>query len=341
MSNAKEMSKKILVTVLTIMTAVLIFGFFMLLQGLNPFEIYANMVVSTLGNGYGIGQVVVKTCPFILVAVATAISAKAGLVNVGGEGQLVIGALLSTFVAVFIGKSLPGILGILLMFAAGALGGAVWSGLAGVMKVKARMNETLTTVIMNYIAYDVVSFFVYGTLKDPDSFSWPMSPEIADKLKLPEISMGVSIGIVIAVCVAFAAWFVLKKSACGYRLRVIGGNTEAAKHAGFSVAKIQMAAMLIAGAISGVAGMIEIAGVEGRLRTTTGSNYGYYGFLAAWMAWNNPLAAIITSAVIGFLCVAGNVLEISSGLPSSGTKILMALVLLAILWKGKGKEKCS
>ena len=323
MKDKTESIKQALLTVLALAVMVVIFGVFLMTQGVNPIQIYGDMIVSTLGNSYGIGQVVVKSSPFIMVAVATAISAKAGLA---------IGALLATFVAVFVAKSMPGPVGILLMLVAGALGGAVWSGLAGLMKVKAGMNETLTTVIMNYIAYDIVSFFVYGILKDPESFSWPMSPEIADKLRLPEIYVGVSIGIFGAVAVAIVTWLVLKKSACGFRLRVIGGNAEAAKHAGFSVAKIQMAAMLISGAISGIAGMVEIAGVEGRLRTTTGVNYGYYGFLAAWMAWNNPLAAIITSVVIGFLCVAGNVLEQSSGLPSSGTKILMALVLL---------KKCS
>ena len=97
--------------------------------------------------------------------------------------------------------------------------------------------------------------------------------------------------------------------------------------------------MLVSGAISGLAGMIEISGVEGRIRTTTGTNYGYLGFLAAWMAWNNPIAAIFTAFVIGMLSVSGNILEISSGLPSSSTQILMAVVLLAILWKGKGKNK--
>ena len=341
MKDRTESIKHIGLTVLALFVMIVIFGIFLITQGVNPITVYGDMIVSTLGNGYGIGQVVVKSSPFIMVAVATAISAKAGLVNVGGEGQFAIGALLSTFVAVFVAKSMPGPVGILLMLVVGALGGAIWSGLAGIMKVKAGMNETLTTVIMNYIAYDIVSFFVYGKLKDPDSFSWPMSPEIAPQLKLPELATGVSIAIIGAVILAVVTWLVLKKSACGYRLRVIGGNTEAAKHAGFSVAKIQMAAMLISGAIAGMAGMLEIAGVEGRLRTTTGVNYGYYGFLAAWMAWNNPLGAILTSIVIGFLCVAGNVLEISSGLPSSGTKILMALVLLGILWKGKGCKKCS
>lgn len=335
MIKQKKKAKSWLKTFLSIVAAVIVYGIFLAMSGANPLEIYNQMITQTLGNGYGIGQVIVKSTPLILVAVATSISAKAGLVNVGGEGQLVLGALTSTVSAVFILGGVPSVVGIPLMAISGMLGGMLWSGLAGVMRVRFNMNETLTTVIMNYIAYDIISYFVYGSLKDPESFNWPMSPKIGDNLKLLEIYPGVSIGIIVAVVIAIITWFVLSKSASGFRLRVIGGNVEAAKHAGISVASMQMKAFLISGAISGLAGMIEIAGVEGRLRTTTGTNYGYYGFLAAWMAWNNPIVAIFTALVIGFLSVSGNVVEISSGLPSSCTKILMAIILLSILWKGK------
>ncbi len=337
MKNYTSHAKSVLLTFLSLLAALLVYGIFLLMSGVNPLEIYSQMISQTLGNGYGIGQVIVKSTPLILVAVATTISAKAGLVNVGGEGQLVLGALTATIAAVFLLGDTPGVLGILLMAIAGMLGGMFWSGLAGVMRVRWNMNETLTTVIMNYIAYDIVSYAVYGALKDPESFNWPMSPKIASQLQLPELYPGVSIGIFVAIAIAVATWFVLSKSTSGYKLRVIGGNITAAKHAGIPVAVTQMKAFLISGAISGLAGMIEIAGVEGRLRTTTGTNYGYYGFLAAWMAWNNPIAAIITAVLIGFLSVSGNVVEISSGLPSSCTKILMAIILLAILWKGKKK----
>lgn len=330
-------AKSGLMTILSLVVAILIYGLFLIMSGVDPIGIYSQMITQTLGNGYGIGQVIVKSTPLIMVAVATTISAKAGLVNVGGEGQLVLGALTSTMAAVFILDGVPGIFGIPLMAIAGMIGGMVWSGIAGVMRVRWNMNETLTTVIMNYIAYDVVAYFVYGKLKDPDSFNWPMSPKVNSQLQLLELYPGVSVGIIIAVIIAIATWFVLSKSTSGYKLRVIGGNVEAAKHSGIPVSSMQIKAFLISGAISGLAGMIEISGVELRLRTTTGTNYGYYGFLAAWMAWNNPIAAIFTALLIGFLSVSGNVVEISSGLPSSCTKILMAIILLSILWKGKKK----
>lgn len=331
--------RKCIKTITPIIAVILLFGAFLLTQNVNPLEIYSNMITSTLTTSYGIGEVILKSTPFILVAVGTSISAKAGLVNVGGEGQLIIGALFSTWAAVFWLGNLPGIIGIPLMALAGMLGGMAWSGIASILKVKANMNETITTVIMNYIAVNVVSIAVYGELKDPDAFSWPMSPKISDNLELPVITGSINIGFLIAVAVAVGAWLIIRYTEIGFKLRVIGGNAQAAEGAGFPVKKIQFIAMLVSGAIAGLAGMIEIAGVEGRLRTTTGADYGYLGFLAAWMAWNNPLAAIITALLIGFLSVSGSILEFSSGLPSSATQILMALVLISILWKGKEKKK--
>ena len=325
--------------VAVILAPIIIFAIFLLCQGVDPIETYINMITSTFTNTYGISEVIIKSAPFVMIAAATCLTSKAGLVNVGGEGQFAMGALASTAVAILLVPNAPGVVGIPLMVLAGIIGGMVWSGIAGVLKIKANMNETITTVILNYIAYQLVSYIVYGPLKDPDSFNWPQTAEISQSFVLPSIGGIVSIGIIVALVLSVAVWFVVKKTKWGYKLRVIGSNPVAAIHAGYNVCRTQLIAMLISGGMAGLAGMLEIAGVEMRLRQTTGVNYGYLGFLAAWMAWNNPLAGIITAFIIGFLSVSGNVLEFSSGLPSSSVRILMSIVLLAILWKGRSKRK--
>jgi simple sugar transport system permease protein len=219
-------------------------------------------------------------------------------------------------------------------------GGMAWSGIAGILKNKANMNETITTLILNYIAFQAVSYFVFGLLKDPASFNWPQSPPIADSLRLPRLgSSKVSAAIIIALAAAVLVWLVLKKTTWGHKIRVIGGNPSAALHAGYDVMKNRLLVMMLSGALSGLAGMLEICAVEDRLRQSTGVNYGYLGFLAAWMAWNNPLLCVFTAFTIGLLSVAGNTLEITSGLPSSSVRILMSVVLLAILWKGRRKAQ--
>lgn len=323
----------------TLLIPLVLYSVFLLLVGVNPLAIYGSMITATFGDFYGFGEVVVKTAPLILTAVATALPARAGLINVGGEGQLAIGALASTAVAVFVAKDLPGFVGIPLLVVAGAAGGALWAGVAAFLKVKGRMNETITTLLLNYVAYYVVGYFVHGLLKDPASFNWPFSPQLADALRLPTWpGSRLNIGILIAAAIAVAVWFVAAKTRLGFRLRTIGGNALAAAQAGLNVSRAQLWTLVIAGAIAGVAGMIEISGIEGRLRPSTGAQYGYLGFLAAWMAWNHPLWLIATAFVIGAIGVAGNTLEIGSGLPSSSVNILLALVLFAILAMGRRKR---
>jgi simple sugar transport system permease protein len=320
----------------------LLFAAFLAVQGVDVRETYSAMLNMTLFTTYGLGEVIIKTTPLIFIALATCVSARAGIVNVGGEGQFAMGALFSTVTGIYFASSLPGFAGIPLMALAGILGGMLWSGIAGILKNRANMNTTITTLILNYIAFQVISFFVFGLLKDPASFNWPMSPPIPPQMRLFKFGTSkVSISIFIALATAVTVWLILEKTVWGYKIRVIGGNPTAAIHAGYNVKKNQLIAMLVSGGLAGLAGMLEICAVEERLRQTTGVNYGYLGFLAAWMAWNNPLLSVLTAFVIGFLAVAGNILEIVSGLPSSSIRILMSIVLLSILWKGRAKKRLS
>ncbi|WP_424766940.1 ABC transporter permease [Paenibacillus sp. sgz302251] len=318
----------------------ILFGLFLLLYDVNPIVLYGSMLSSTFGDLYGFGEVLIKATPIILTGLAAALPARAGMINVGGEGQLAIGALFATWFAVFYLNSMPAWIGIPLMLLAGALGGAVWASITAVLKVKGNLNETISSLLLNYVAAFTVGFFVHGLLKDPDSFNWPFSPEISSALRLPIINgTRLHFGIAIAIALVLVVWFVLKRTRLGFRIRVLGSNHLAAERAGFKVKWMQFGVLLAAGALAGTAGMIEIAGIEGRLRPATGVNYGYLGFLAAWMAWNSPLRLTITAFILGMITVAGNSLEISSGLPSSSVHILMGLVLFFLLGIGRRLKK--
>lgn len=319
-----------------------LFALFLLLAGLNPLEVYGQMLRSTLGDSYGLGEVVIKTTPFILTALAAALPARAGLINVGGEGQFAIGALFTAWAGASLAPRVPWPLGLVLLLVAGMAGGALWAGVAGFFRVKGGMNETITTILLNYVALFTVGFFVHGILKDPASFNWPFSPPLAADLRLPTLpGSRVHLGIVAAIACAVLVWFVTTKTRWGFAIRVVGGNAEAARQAGLNVGAIQMGTLLAAGALAGMAGMIEVAGIEGRLRPSTGVGYGYLGFLASWMALNHSLWLVVTAFLIGIISVGGNALQISSGLPSSSVNILMALVLFAILALGQKKEEQS
>ncbi len=324
---------------LTILAPILLFAIFLLLAGANPLEVYSTMISASFGDSFGIGEVIVKTTPILLAALATALPARAGLVNVGGEGQLAIGALTTTFAAVFVADGWPGAAGLPLLAVAGCIGGALWAGIAAMLRRYGRMNETITTLLLNYVAFYTVGFFVHGVLKDPESFNWPFSKQISDSLRLPVITgTRIHLGVIIAIVLAALIWWLVSRTRFGYRLKTVGGNTIAARLAGIPAARMQIYVLLAAGAVAGLAGMIEITGIEGRLRPSTGVNYGYLGFLAAWMAWNQPLWIIGTALIIGATSVAGNALEMTSGLPSSAMHIFMAIILISILAYGRRKS---
>jgi simple sugar transport system permease protein len=309
-----------------------IFALFLLAVGADPLKTYAAMFQSALGDFYGISEVLLRAAPFILTGLATALPAQVRLINVGAEGQLVIGALTTAAAAVLLGDRFGPWVTLPLIFVAGALGGMLWAGIVALLRMRFNVNETIASLLLNYVAVLVVAYFVHGLLKDPASFNWPYSPPLADAARLATIG-GTRLhwGVVVAPIAAILIWYIVSKTFWGLNIRVIGGNPEAARRAGLRVARTQLLIFVLAGALAGIAGMLEVSGIEGRLRPTTGIGYGYIGFLAAWMVGHHPLGIIASSILLAILAVSGDALQISSGLPSSSVRILMALVLVGVL----------
>jgi general nucleoside transport system permease protein len=309
-----------------------IFALFLVAVGVDPLRTYRMMAQSALGDFYGISEVLLRAAPFVLAGLATAIPAQVRLINVGAEGQLAIGALAATFAAVALGDRFSMAVTLPVVLIAGAVGGALWAAIVGLLRMRLSVNETIASLLLNYVAALVVIYFVHGVLKDPDSFNWPYSPPFAEQARLITIG-GTRLhwGVLAAPIAAIVAWYVVSRTYWGLKIRVVGGNGEAARRAGLRVERIQLLLLLVGGALAGIAGMIEVAGVEGRLRPTTGVGYGYVGFLAAWMAGQHPLAIVATSILLAILTVSGDALQISSGLPSSSVRILMAMVLIGVL----------
>jgi simple sugar transport system permease protein len=319
-----------------------VFAVFLLLVKTNPLDTYWAMLKSTVGDSYGLGEVAVRAAPLILTALATALPARARLINVGGEGQLAVGALATAAMAMLLGDHLPQAPTLILLGLAGMIGGAAWAGLAGVLRVKLKLNETICTLLLNYIAFLFVGYMVHGLLKDPASFNWPFSPPLADAARFPTLPHSrVHLGILIAPIVAGLVWYFTSRTYWGLRLRVVGGNPEAARRAGLNVERIQLLTMLVGGMLAGLAGMIVVAGVEGRLRPATGVGFGYVGFLAAWMVNHDPLWLIGSAILLAMITVSGDALQITAGLPASSVNILMALVLLGVLARFYQEKKSA
>lgn len=318
---------------------VFLFGILLVSQGISPLMAYGTIFSSVFGSTYTMGEVVIRATYLILTATATILPARVGLANAGGEGQMAISATAvavagSTFLA-----NAPAVIGIPLMFVVGMLAGAVWSGIAIVCKHLLNMNEILCTILLNYIATYLISALLYGVLRDPHGWNYPQTVEIASQLRLPRyLGTRVNAGIFIALAVALGVWVLLYKTRLGFTMRTVGGNPSAAKFSGVRVKRVQTIVFAVSGAVAGIAGTILILGVEGRMRVDAGQSMGFMGFLTAGMVGNSPIWAIFSALLIGALDVAGNGMEIATGLPAATMQILIMLVLLTIMAVG-GKKK--
>jgi general nucleoside transport system permease protein len=317
--------------VAALLIAFSIFGMILLLLGRNPLAAYQAIFQASLGDSYGWTEVLVKVVPFILCALAAAIPAQVGLVNVGAEGQFQIGALTATIVAIsFSALPLPLLLPMVLL--AGCLGGALWAGIAGFLRAGPGLNEAISTLLLNYVALRVVDSFAHGPLKDPASFNWPFSPPFPDAARLPTFGDSrAHLGLLVALIgVGLFAWLI-NRTRWGYQMRVVGGNSEAARRGGLPLNRFLVVGMLLGGAAAGLAGMIEASTINGRLQPGIGIGFGYIGFLASWLAGGRPLAIVPMAALLAIIAVGGEVLQIAVRVPSSSVNVLMALILFAVL----------
>jgi ABC-type uncharacterized transport system permease subunit len=274
----------------------------------------------------------VRATPFVLTGLAVAVPARAGLVNIGGEGQFALAMVAVTGVVLLVGDSLPAPILLPLLAIVGMLGGMLWAGIAAGLRVAVNLNEALSTLLLNFVSPLILAYFVYGPWRDKTSFNLPLSKEFPDSARLPKYGLTqLHLGILLAVAAAIVAWVVLDTTRWGFRARVVGGNPEAARRAGLPVNRIVFVALVTGGALAGLGGMVELTGVEGVLRPGIGVGFGYIGFLASWLVSHRPLEILGSGLLLGAISIAGDSLQINAGLPSTSVYVLMATVLLLAL----------
>ena len=316
--------------------ALVVFGVLVEISHVSAIPMYRSMWDQTIGSGYGFGQTLDLAAAFILSAMAVAVPARAGLTNIGGEGQVVIGLTAAGGVTLALGSHVTGVPAMLLMALAAAAAGAVWAAIASLLKLTAGVNEAISTLLLNYVAADVLSYLVYGPWISADGNGQPASTPMPSADFLPGIpGLQANIGIIIAVAVTIVVALTLNRTTWGFSLRAVGGNQAAARRAGLRVATLTLSAMLVGGAIAGLGGMIQYAGLEGQLRPGLAATFGYTGFLASWLAQHRPGRIIIAAFVLALLSVAGSALQISSGLSGGAVDVLMAIILFVVLGKKK------
>lgn len=313
------------------------FAVVLLVAGKNPIQAYADVLTDTLTTGYGLSEVLVRMIPLLLTAMAVAVPARLWLINIGGEGQLYIGALCATWGAVAF-SGLPKVVLLPLMVLLGFAGGGLWAAIAGIMRARGWVSETISTLLLNYVALRLVSFFVFGLLKDTESANYPQSIQFVEAAQLPTFfGTRIHLGIIFALVALVLFHFVVTRTRWGLEMRAIGGNPEAARRSGIATGRYIVLMMFIGGGMAGLAGMAEVSAIHGRLIPTLSPGYGYTGFLVSWIAFGSPVAIVAVALLLAIITSGGDILQIAHGLPGAAVNILMALILFVVLARrGRG-----
>jgi len=326
-----------LVPLYAVVLALLVASVIILLVGGNPIEAYAALLDGMFGTPDRINASLGRSTPFIGAALAVAFAFRAGLFNIGAEGQLLIGATTAAWVGTFAWiADVPGPLALVLVTLAGVLGGAFWGGIPGVLKAKTGAHEVITTIMLNSIAVLMVRWMVNSQdpviLRDVTS-SVPRTEALPRSVRLPvliDTNPPLHLGFVIAVLLCVIVWFILRRTTFGFEVRTVGTNPDAARYAGMGVNRTIILVMAISGAFAGIAGASEITGTSGYLSPGVFVGIGFDAIAIALLARANPFGIILTSILWGSMLSGAGLMQQESGLSINAVRIIQALVLLFV-----------
>jgi simple sugar transport system permease protein len=321
----------LLVPLIALALAAGAFSLFLLFLGKTPTDFFALVWRGAFGSTFSFQNTLLRASPLLLTALCVALPAHLGLVVIGGEGAVVLGGLAAAVVALPLAGS-PSVVVQIAMGVAGIAVGGSWIGLAGFLRARRGINETIVSLVLAYVALAIFNHLVEGPLRDPTSLNKPSTAPIptANMLgALPgtDIHPGLAIGII--VCVAF--WVLIYRTSFGFACRVTGGNTRAAQLQGLPVARLMLIACALGGGCAGLAGMIEVAAVHGSANGSLAAGYGYAGILIAFLARHNPLAIIPMALLVGGISASGGLVQRRLGLPDATVLVLQGMIFLSIL----------
>lgn len=329
-SVAQNTASQILVPIFAILASLVFCAMFFALTGKDPIEVYSAMFSGALGSEYGISETFVKMIPLALCGLGVAVAFRMHLWNIGAEGQFYMGACAATWVTLSY-PNLPFLFMIPAMIFMGAIAGGLWGLLAGWFKTKWQVDEIISTLMMNYIAILWVDFLVFGAWRDPNGKNFPLTAAFPAAAMLPTFgSLRVHYGIFFVIILATILWFIFKKSKWGYETLVIGSNPIAARYAGMNIRRNVLLAMFISGALCGVAGMVEVSGVVGKLQPGISPGYGYTAIIVAWLARLHPLAIVGVAFLFAIIHVGGFMLQ-TMGMPSATATMLQGAMLFFVV----------
>lgn len=337
--RARFDGSKLVLNVLLPLAGVLVaLGFgavLLILLKANPIEAYTALVKGAVGNKFGLTLTLVKTAPLLLVGAGICIAFRANVINIGGEGQIILGALAGTWIPLAL-PGLPGWLLIPLSCLGGVLAGGIWGFVPGILKARLRVNEILSTIMMNAIALQLLNLLLQGPLMDPEGIAH--GTYLAQSAQLPKQAWLhrmapptlLHTGVLIAVAMAILVYIFLWRTTIGYNIRAVGLNPDASRYSGIKVPFYEALSLTLAGGLAGLAGVIEVIGVQHRLMPGLTSGYGFTGIVAALLGSLHPLGLIPASVVFGGLLVGADRMQRAVQVPSSLITAILGLVVLFV-----------
>jgi simple sugar transport system permease protein len=326
-----------LVSLGAILVALVIGGVVIALGGGDPFRSYAHIARASFGNAGVISDTIVKATPILFTGLACSLAFRMRLWNIGAEGQFIMGAFGASFVIlwpVLPAETSPWIF-IPVMMLAAMLAGALWGAIPGYLKAYLRVNEIISTLMMNYIAISWLNFWIFAVWTEG---GFQMTPKFPTNAWLPRLldyaetfpilrGLTTHMGMLIGIVAAIILWYIIYRSRWGYEIRLIGDNPRAAQYAGISIARNTVLVMMVSGALAGLGGMSEVTGMVHRLQTSpVAAGYGFTGIIVAWLSKLNPLVVILVSILFGALLLAGREIQ-PSGIP----KMIQGIILVCLI----------
>lgn len=318
------------------LAAVLVGALVLAAIGVDAGQTFLLILTEPLKDGFGLTEIGVRAVPLILVALGIAIAFRAGVFNIGAEGQIVVGVACAAATALALAGQ-PGFVILPLSLLAGMAGGAFWAGFAGWLKARLGVNEILSTVMLNYVAFQIYDFLLRGPMIDPNELTTgsgtPQSVRLAKEVWLDRLIPGFRLhdGIFIALALAVLVWLLLWRTTAGFRMRAAGAEPKAARYAGINVRRSLIAAMALSGALAGLAGAVEVVGVHHRAIQNISAGYGFSGIVVALFGMLHPAGIVPSALFFSLLIVGADMAQRTMGVPPNMVQVLEGAIILSIV----------
>ncbi len=332
LENLARRSEAVAIPLAALLVGMVLFSVFIMLVGKSPIDFFDIMWRGAFGSWFSVQNSLSRAAPLLLTALCVALPARLGLVVIGGEGAIVLGGVAAAALGWWLDGA-PALVVIPMMAIAGMIIGGLWMGMVGALRHYRAVNETISSLLMAYIASALMNQLVEGVLRDPASLNKPSTHPLAQAYRIGNIpGMDVHWGLVAGIVACIISWLLIEKTRWGFAARIAGGNVRAAQIQGLAVGPLIVGFTALGGAFAGLAGMIEVGAVQGSANASLAAGYGYTGILVAFLARQNPLAIIPVAILLGGIDAAGGLIQRRMDMPDATILVLQGMLFIIILF---------